>query len=109
MKFRGRGVLPFRQSVNAVVEKKNLDSDGHRGSASVDGVESISVHVIREATRAADAGDHDEVLALDSELREDSLNGGKDCVIAAARAPADFLVRLEVFLCKRRESRCRHR
>src|SRR3989442_5872641 len=87
MKFRGRGVLPFRQPVNAVVEKKNLDSDvaaehvnrvvaadgkrvtiagsdpyfqlwarnldsgGHRGSAAVDGVESVSVHVIREATR----------------------------------------------------------
>src|SRR5206468_10430635 len=64
---------------------RNLDSGGHRGSASVDGVESVSVHVIREAARAADAGDNDEVLALDAEFREDSLNGGENCVVAAAR------------------------
>src|SRR5438128_688725 len=137
--------MPVRLPVNAVVEKKNLESDvaaehvnrvvaadgkrvtisgsdpyfqfrarnldsgGHRGSASVDGVESVSVHVIREAARAADAGDNDEVFALDAEFRENSLNGRKDCVVAAARAPADFLVRLEIFLCKRRESRCGHR
>jgi hypothetical protein len=59
-------------------------------------VEAKSVHVVGKSGRAADAGNDDEVFALDAELREYGLDGGKNGVVAAAGAPADFLVGLEV-------------
>src|SRR5271155_1140525 len=76
---------------------------GDGGRAAVDGVETEGVHVIREAAGAADAGDEDEFLARDAEFSEDGLNGGEDGVIAAAGAPADFLVGLEIFFCVNRQ------
>jgi hypothetical protein len=82
---------------NFEVGANGFDAGGDGGRAAVNGVEAKSVHVIREAGRAADAGDDDEVFALDAEFREDRLDGGKNGVVAAAGAPADFLVGLEVF------------
>src|SRR4029079_16887444 len=54
---------------------------------------------------AADAGDHHELLARDAELGEDLLHGGQDGVVAAARAPADLLVGLEVLLVEGRDGK----
>ena len=42
---------------------RHLEPGGDRRRAAVDGVEAVGVHVVREAARAADARDEDEVLA----------------------------------------------
>src|SRR5271155_3383331 len=63
-------------------------------------VETKSVHVVGEAAGAADAAHDYEIFALDAEFGEDGLHGGEDGVVAAAGAPADFLIGLEVFLCE---------
>ena len=67
-----------------------------RRRATVDRVHPVRLHVVREPRRAADAGDEDDVLARHAELRHERLQRGEDRVVAAARAPADFLVGLEV-------------
>src|SRR5581483_906521 len=56
----------------------------------------VGVHVVREAARAADARHEDGVLQPHAEFGEEELHGGEHRVVAAARAPADLLVRLEV-------------
>ncbi len=71
---------------------RRLEPGGDRRRAAVDGVEAVGVHVVREAARAADAGDEDEVLARDAELGQHLLHLREDRVVAAARAPADVLV-----------------
>ena len=78
-----------------------------RGRAAVDRMEAVRVHVVREAARAADAGKEDEVLARDAEVGEDALHLGEDRVVAAAGAPADVLIGLEVLARQRFPHRCR--
>src|SRR5216683_2621195 len=64
--------------------------------APMDRVHAVAVHVVRQPRRAADPGDDHQVLARDLQFRQEALEGGQDGVVAAARAPANFLVRLEV-------------
>src|SRR5438045_4509935 len=56
----------------------------------------VRLHVVREACGAADPGDEDDLLARQAELRHEALQSGQDGVVAAAGAPADLLVGLEV-------------
>src|SRR6185436_9094548 len=51
---------------------------------------------IAEARRAADPGDEDDSFASEAELRHEALDDVEDRVVAAARAPADLLIGLEV-------------
>ena len=67
-----------------------------RRRAAVDRVHPVGLHVVREARGAADAGDEDDLLAREAELGHEALHRGEDGVVAAARAPADLLVGLEV-------------
>jgi hypothetical protein len=67
-----------------------------RRRAAVDRVHSVGLHVVGEAGRAADARDEDDLLARNPELRHEALHRGEDRVVAAARAPADLLVGLEL-------------
>ena len=67
-----------------------------RGRPPVDGVHPVGLHVVREACGAPDAGDEDDVLTWDAELRHEGLQRGQDRVVAAAGAPAHLLVGLEV-------------
>ena len=64
----------------------------------MDRVHAVGVEVVREAARAADAGDEDDVLALEAELGQEGLHRGEDDVVAAAGAPAHLLVGGEVAL-----------
>ena len=75
-----------------------LDARGHGRRAAVNGVEAKGVHVIGEAAGAADAGNDDEFFARDAQLGENGLHRGQDGVVAAAGAPANFLVGLKIFL-----------
>src|SRR5262249_43406062 len=68
-----------------------------RGPA-VDRVEAVGVHVIREAARAADPGDEDDIFLGNAQVRHRLLDRGEDGVVAAAGAPPHVLVRLEVLL-----------
>ena len=67
-----------------------------RGRATVDRVHPVRLHVVREPGGAADAGDEDDPLALEPELGHEALHDVEDRVVAAAGAPAHFLVGLEV-------------
>ncbi len=58
----------------------------------MDGVEAESVHVVGESAAAPDAGDEDGFAAIRADFGEDLFHLGKDGVVAAAGAPADFLV-----------------
>ena len=93
----GEGVAVTGGYPDFEVGANGFYAGGYGWRAAVDGVEAKGVHVIREAGRAADAGNDHEVFALDAEVGEDGLDGGEDGVVTAAGAPADFLVGLEVF------------
>src|SRR5206468_4397039 len=71
-----------------------------RGPA-MDAMKSVGVHVVGQPRRASDAGDDHELLARDPQLGEDRLHGAEDGVIAAAGAPAYFLIGDEVFFGQR--------
>src|SRR3954452_3665883 len=64
--------------------------DGRRPP--VDRVHAVGVEVVGEPGRAADAGDADDVLALQPELGQERLHRGEDRVVTATRAPSDLLV-----------------
>src|SRR5207237_9377876 len=64
----------------------------------MDAVDSVSVHVVDEATRAADPRDEHRALRRHAELRHESLHSCQDCVVAAAWAPACLLVTGKVLL-----------
>ena len=72
------------------------DAGRDRRRAPVDRVHAVGVHVVRQAGRAADARHEHEVFGLDAGLGQQELDRGEDAVVAAARAPAHFLVGLEV-------------
>src|SRR6185436_10953733 len=58
----------------------------------------VRVDVVRKPARAADARHHHHLVLREAELGEHLLRGVEDGVVAAARAPADLLVALEVGL-----------
>src|ERR1700722_1966716 len=99
----GKRIAITGRDPNFQVGSNRLNSRSDGGRAPVNGMKAKRVHVIREAARAADAGDHDEILALDAEVGKHRLYGGKDRVVPATGAPANFLVSLEVFLGERRD------
>ena len=63
------------------------------GRAAVDRVEAVGRHIVREARGAADAGDEHHVFRRELEVGHRALNRLDDRVVAAARAPANLLVR----------------
>src|SRR5260370_41518959 len=77
---------------------RQLETGGDRGSPAVDGVESVRVHVVREAARAADPGDEHDGLPRDAEGGHHLLHRAQDRVVPAAGAPAHVLVGLEILL-----------
>ena len=85
------GDHPHRQ-----VRPRRGEAGRDRRRPAVDRVHPVGVHVVREARRAADARDEDDVLPRQPELGHERLHRGEDRVVAAARAPADLLVGLEV-------------
>ncbi len=83
------------------VGTNGFETGRHRRRAAVNGVEAISVHVIRKTAGAADSGNDDEVFAPDAEFRKNGLHRGENRVVSAARAPTHFLVGLKVFFRER--------
>ena len=81
---------------------RDFQAGGNGGRAAVNRVKAERVHVIREAAGAADAGNDHEFFARDAEFGENGLHGGENGVVAAAGAPADFLVGLKILSCVRR-------
>ena len=73
-----------------------LEAGRHRRGPAVDRVHAVGVHVVREAARAADAGDEHDLLAGDAEGGHHLLHLGEDRVVAATGTPADVLVAGEV-------------
>src|SRR5262245_52249772 len=78
------------------VGPRDLDTAGQRRSAAVDAVKTISVHVVREAAGAADARYKHELLPRDAQVWQHLADLGQDGIVAATRAPAHFLVALEI-------------
>jgi hypothetical protein len=78
------------------VAPRRCEARGDRRRTPVDRVHPVRLHVVREARRAADARHEHDPLALEAELGHEALDDVEDRVVAAARAPAHFLVGLEV-------------
>ncbi len=92
----GQRVAVAGDDPHAQVAAGGGEAGGDGGGAAVDGVHPVGVHVVREAGGAADAGDEDDVLPGQAQLRHEALHGGQHGVVTAARAPAHLLVGLEV-------------
>ncbi len=91
-----QGVAVTGDHPDAELGPGGLEAGGDGRRAAVDAVEAVGVHVVGQAAGAADAGDEDDVLARDAEVGHDALGLGEDRVVAAAGAPAHFLVGDEV-------------
>ena len=92
----GQGVAVAGDDPDGQVGAADGQSGGDGGCAAVDRMQSVGVQVVRESTGAADPGDEDDVLATQSQTRQEPLDGGEYRVVAAPWAPADFLVALEL-------------
>src|SRR5258707_14220050 len=104
----GKRVAVTRDHPDFEFRVGNLDTGGASWGAAVDGVKAEGVHVIRKAAGAADAGNDHEIFAAHAEFGEHGLHRGENGVVAAAWAPAHFLVGLKIFSCEGRESGCGH-
>src|SRR3546814_6860568 len=62
----------------------------------MNGVEAVGFHIIGKAAGAANAADEHHIFGADAEFRHGPLNGLQDRIVPAARAPAHFLVSLEI-------------
>ena len=82
---------PYRQ-IGAAHRK----AGGNSWGAAVNGVETVGVHVEREARGAANTRNKDDVLFAKTQLGHEPLNGGEDGVVTAPRAPAHLLIGLEI-------------
>src|SRR5580704_649640 len=97
----GKRIAIAGRNPNFKVRTNCLDASSDRGRAAVNRMKAKRIHVIREAARASDAGNHHEIFTFYPELRKNRLHGGKNRVVSAARAPTNFLVGLKVFLGER--------
>ncbi len=73
-----------------------LDAGGDGGRTSMDGVHSVSVHVVWKAGTAADSGDHGCLVRRHAKLGHCLVEHIEDGVVAAAGTPAGVLRVLEV-------------
>src|SRR6266480_2739503 len=89
----GQPIPIARHHPDVELRIRELDPRRDRGRASMHGVEAVRRHVIRKARGAADAADEHRLLALQLQLGARLLYRLEDRVVAAARTPADFLVR----------------
>lgn len=92
----GQRVTVTRDDPHRQVAAGAGQARGDGRGAAVDGVHPVGVHVVREPGGAADARDEDDVLLRQPQLGHEALHRGEDGVVAAAGAPAHFLVGLEV-------------
>ena len=102
------GVAVPRDHPDHEVGACRLEPRRDRGGAAVDRVEAEGVHVVREAPRAADPRDEDDLLLGDAEVRHRLLRLREDRVVAAAGAPAHVLIGLEVLLRQHGKLALRH-
>ena len=92
----GEAVAVAGDDPHGQVGVHRLQPRGDGGRPPVDGVDAVGVHVVREAARAADARDEDDLLPGDADLRKDLLHLREDGIVAAAGAPPHLLVGDEV-------------
>ncbi|MCY1186821.1 hypothetical protein D9M73_277310 [compost metagenome] len=64
----------------------------HRRSATMDSVEAVGFHIIRETRRAADAADEHGVFGPRADLGHGALHRLEDRIVTATGAPPHFLV-----------------
>lgn len=73
----------------------NLEACRDGGCTSVDGMETIGVHVIGQTGRASDAGDDGSAVRRYADFGHGLVQGVEDGVVAAAGTPAHGLVTLK--------------
>ena len=93
----GQAVAIARDHPHLQVRVGDLETGRHRGRAPVNGVQAVRVHVIRKPAGAPNAGHKDHVFPRNAQLGQHALHLREDGVVPTAGAPADFLVRHEVF------------
>ena len=98
----GEAVSVSGDHPHAQVRICDLQARGQRGRTPVDGVDAVGFHIVGKAAGASDPGYKDDFLLGDAQVRQDALHLRQNRVVSAARAPADLLVRYEVFPRQRR-------
>jgi hypothetical protein len=78
------------------VGARQRDAGRDRGRPAVDAVDSVRVHVVRQAGCATDTRHEHELFGLDPGLRQHELDRGEDAVVATARTPPHLLVGLKI-------------
>src|SRR5690606_16068008 len=73
-----------------------LDAGGEGRGAAMDRVEAVALHIVRKPARAADARDEHGLGGVRADLGQGALHRLENRIVAAAGAPADFLVGLPV-------------
>ena len=77
-----------------------FEAGSQRGGTSVNRVNSISIHVIREAAGATDTGKENDGLARNSQFGQHLLDLGQDCIVTASWTPAYCLIRGKITTCQ---------
>ena len=70
----------------------NLEAGGHCGCASVNGMETIGIHVVRQTRATSNTGNHGSLVRGHREFGHRLVEGVEDSVVAASRTPAHRLV-----------------
>ena len=81
---------------HAEVRVGQLHASGGSGSTTVDAMETIGIHIVREARGAADARNDNDVFLLLTQLRENVLNGLQDGVVTTTGAPFHHLIACKI-------------
>src|SRR5438477_8952834 len=93
----GQAVAIARHHPYVEIGIRELDTGGNRRRAPMHGVETVRGHIVRKARRTADAAHEHGALTHESYVRARLLHRFENCVVAAARTPADLLVRGIIF------------
>ena len=98
-----------RHDPHVQIRSRHRQTGRDRGSAAVDAVHPVRVHVVREASRATDARHEHGVFAPHAEVGHEHLHRREDRVVAATGAPTHFLVARPVLAGRQRNINGRHR
>ena len=74
-----------------------LRSGSNSGSTSMNCMEPIGIHIIRETGRTSDTGNHSPGFFGIAQFSHRFLHGINNTVITATRTPSDFLVAFKIF------------
>ena len=93
----GEAVAVAGDEPNADVGACRLDAGSDGRATAVNGVEAVSVHVVRQTRGAADTRDDGHIIGRGADFGHRFMQAAKHGVVAASGTPANVLIALVVF------------